>query len=140
MVIDHLGVVVKSIDDGINQWKTLFGYKQMTDMVENSLQKVKVVFMNKENSLPVKLIEPTDESSPIYAFAMRGGGVHHICFKADNLNQAISDLNQHPSLVKVLVKPQPGEAFDNENIAFALAKNNLNIELIDTHKRAKRII
>ncbi|WP_244826054.1 hypothetical protein [Carboxylicivirga linearis] len=32
--------------------------------------------------------------------------------------------------------PQPGEAFENENIAFLLAPGNLNIELIDTDKRA----
>jgi hypothetical protein len=30
------------------------------------------------------------------------------------------------------VPPQPGEAFGNKDIAFFLANNNLNVELIDT--------
>ena len=38
-----------------------------------------------------------------------------------------------------LVAPQPGEAFDNENIAFMLTRFGLNFELIDTDKKAKLI-
>jgi hypothetical protein len=35
----------------------------------------------------------------------------------------------------VLVPPQPGEAFNNHEIAFLLARYGLNIELIDTEER-----
>jgi hypothetical protein len=41
---------------------------------------------------------------------------------------------------RVLVSPEPGEAFDNENIAFVYVDLGLNIELIDTEKRAGRIL
>ena len=86
----------------------------------------------------VKLIEPTDKDSPIYNFAQRGGGLHHICFKCDNIDIAVKrfqDLGLH-----VLSEPRPGEAFDNEKIAFIYAKQGLNIELIDTKKKAKLIV
>ncbi len=139
MIIDHIGIVVKSLQEGIAQWENIFGYEQMTGEVTNTLQKVKVVFMKKEGSLQVKLLEPADESSPIYMFAKRGGGIHHICFKTDNISDTIDEFKKNKKEVRVLVQPQPGEAFDNENIAFVLAKNNLNIELIDTDKRAKII-
>ncbi|NJM15200.1 MAG: hypothetical protein HC896_07325 [Bacteroidales bacterium] len=137
MVIDHVGLVVQSLEDGIQQWEKTFGYKQSTEIVINTRQKVKVVFLDKEGSLQIKLIEPVDETSPIFLFAKRGGGLHHLCFKCENLNEQISSFDGKTT--RVLVQPQPGEAFDNENIAFALAKNNLNIELIDTNKRAKRL-
>jgi methylmalonyl-CoA/ethylmalonyl-CoA epimerase len=139
MVIDHLGIVVKSMEEGIAQWKELFGYTQITKETLNTLQQVKVVFMEKKGSLQIKLIEPASEKSPIYNFALKGGGFHHICFRTDKLDTTIDSLNEKKNLIRVIVKPQPGEAFDNENIAFALAKNNLNIELIDTNKRANRI-
>lgn len=139
MIIDHIGIVVKSIEEGIKQWTDVFGYSQMTDIVINTRQKVKVTFMKKENSIQIKLISPSEESSPISAFAKRGGGVHHLCFKTDNLETTIEELEKNKNELRVLVKPQPGEAFDNEKIAFALAKNNLNIELIDTEKRANII-
>jgi len=31
----------------------------------------------KENSAQIKLIEPTDKSSPIYELAQSGSGLHH---------------------------------------------------------------
>ena len=136
MVIDHLGVVVKSVEEGINHWEDVFGYRQMTDVVINSRQKVKVVFMSKEQSTTVKLIEPVDETSPAFRMAQRGGGLHHICFKCDNIDRELGHLT-HMGL-RVLSKPEPGEAFENENIAFIFAKQGLNIELIDTEKKAKR--
>ena len=81
MTIDHIGIVVRSLAEGINQWQDLFGYKQNSDIVSNSRQKVKVVFLSKPGSLPVKLLEPTDPTSPVFVFARRGGGLHHLCFK-----------------------------------------------------------
>ncbi len=38
-----------------------------------------------------------------------------------------------------LVPPQPGEAFENENIAFMLTRFGINLELIDTDKKAGQI-
>jgi methylmalonyl-CoA/ethylmalonyl-CoA epimerase len=135
MVIDHIGIVVPRIADGIKQWTTLFGYSQMTEEVTNTRQKVRVVFVAKEGSCTVKLIEPTDESSPVFRFAQKGGGLHHLCFKCDNIDASVErcrNLGLH-----VISEPQPGEAFEGERIAFIFAKQGLNIELIDTEKKAK---
>jgi len=35
----------------------------------------------------------------------------------------------------MLVGPQSGEAFKNHDIAFLMAKNNLNVELIDPEEK-----
>ena len=134
MVIDHIGIAVKSLDDAISHWKQVFGYRQLTAIVVNTRQKVRVVFLTKDNSLTVKLIEPTDSTSPVYAFSQRGGGLHHLCFKCAQLDDEIANLSSQG--LRVLVKPQPGEAFDNEEIAFIFDKQGLNIELIDTDKKA----
>ncbi len=136
MIIDHLGVVVRSIEKGIEHWEKVFGYKQMTEIVLNTRQKVKVVFLEKENSLTVKLIEPSDQTSTIYAFAQKsgGGGLHHLCFKCDELDEEIANLKDKG--LRLITSPQPGEAFDNEKIAFIYAQQGLNIELIDTDKKA----
>lgn len=133
MIIDHIGIVVKDIQQGIRQWIQCFNYKQMTSEVINSQQKVKVIFMEKENSVTIKLLEPVDESSPVFAFARRGGGLHHLCFKTNNMELEIPILQENG--LRLISPPTPGEAFDNENIAFLLAQNNLNIELIDTDKK-----
>jgi len=137
MVIDHIGIVVKSLESGIASWIKFFGYKQATKIVTNTRQKVKVVFMEKPGSLQVKLLEPTDSSSPVFALSRRGGGLHHICFKDKCLTEGVKSLVEKGA--RVLVAPEPGEAFDNENIAFVYVDLGLNIELIDTEKRAGRI-
>jgi methylmalonyl-CoA/ethylmalonyl-CoA epimerase len=136
MVIDHVGIAVRSLDQAIRQWETVFGYRRMTEPVVNTRQKVRVVFLEKGGSMPVKLIEPTDETSPIFDFANRGGGLHHLCFKCDNLPVELARVKA--LRLRILAGPQPGEAFENENIAFVYAGNGLNVELIDTDKRAAR--
>ena len=135
MKIDHIGIVVKSLEESINHWKKVFGYTQQTKIVINTRQKVKVVFLNKENSLPVKLLEPVGYDSPVYRFAKKGGGLHHLCFKCDHLETEINSMKAMG--LTILLPPEPGEAFDGENIAFVYAKHGLNIELIDTDKRIK---
>lgn len=137
MVIDHLGVAVKSMEAAIERWRMQFGYQPVTAPVVNTRQKVRVVFLEKPGSLPVKLIEPVDSTSPIFAFTQRGGGLHHLCFRVENLESALQELQTAGG--RVIAPPQPGEAFDNELIAFVLAQPGLNVELIDTGKRAGRL-
>ena len=134
MVIDHVGIAVKSLEAGIEHWKNVFGYQQMTEIIINTRQKVKVVFLSKKDSLAVKLIEPTDSSSPIYKLAQRGGGLHHLCFKCNKVEKELERLKTLG--LRVLAEPEPGEAFENEKISFVYAKQGLNIEIIDTEKRA----
>ena len=137
MVIDHIGIAVKSIDKAVDHWKKNLCYEPLTEMVVNTRQKVKVVFMTKADSLTIKIIEPTDESSPIYRFVRKGGGLHHLCFKCEKLDDQLKQLSDIG--IKTLVPPQPGEAFENEDIAFVYGGFGLNMELIDTDKRANKL-
>src|SRR5579875_2542079 len=134
MVIDHIGIVVPSLEEGIRQWEELFGYKKNSDVVLNTRQKVRVVFLFKKDSLTVKLIEPSEPASSVSAFARRGGGLHHLCFRCESLEAEIPLLKEKGAMF--MVPPQPGEAFGNKDIAFFFAGNNLNVELIDTSKKA----
>jgi methylmalonyl-CoA/ethylmalonyl-CoA epimerase len=133
MVIDHIGIVVRSLEEGIRQWEDLFGYSQKSEVVMNARQKVQIVFLAKDGSLTVKLIEATDPASPVYTFARRGGGLHHLCFRCNSLEVEIPLLKGKG--VMFIGPPVPGEAFNDKNITFFLTKNNLNIELIDTPEK-----
>jgi methylmalonyl-CoA/ethylmalonyl-CoA epimerase len=137
MVIDHIGIVVEHIKDGIDQWTRLFGYSQSTEAVVNTRQRVRVVFMAKKDSCMIKLVEPLDEKSPVHQFARKGGGLHHICFRCDNVNGTVERFKRMG--LRVLSEPEPGEAFDGHPIAFVYVQPGLNIELIDTAKKAKQI-
>ena len=138
MKIDHIGIVVSSIPKAMELWATVFQYAPMTETVINTHQKVKVVFLRKDNSTTVKLIEPTDETSPVYRFALKGGGLHHLCFRCDDVE---SETQRLRSLgLRVLSPPEAGEAFENHQIAFIYATGiGLNFELIDTDVKACRV-
>lgn len=137
MKIDHICFAVKNISEGISYWERVFGYRQMTEVIINSLQKVKVAFVCKEESVMVKLIEPLPDNESLVSFVNRGGGFHHLCFRVENMDEQISELKEKGLLM--LVPPQPGEAFNNHKIAFMLAKYGTNIELIDTDEKAGMI-
>jgi len=137
MKIDHICFAVKNINEGIAYWGDIFGYKQMTSIVVNLLQKVKVVFLCKDDSIMVKLIEPMVDNQSLINFVRSGGSYHHICFKCSDIRETIKELTGKGLLT--LVSPQPGEAFNNHEIAFLLGKYGLNIELIDTDEKAGMI-
>jgi methylmalonyl-CoA/ethylmalonyl-CoA epimerase len=133
VVIDHIGVVVSSMSDGIQQWQDLFGYRRASEVIENTRQKVKVVFLTKAGSTLIKLVEPSAADSPVSAFARRGGGLHHLCFRCNDIKVEIPLLQANGA--RFIVPPQPGEAFNGEDIAFFLTRNNLSVELIDTMQK-----
>jgi methylmalonyl-CoA/ethylmalonyl-CoA epimerase len=133
MVLDHIGVVVRSLPDAIRQWEELFGYTQSSSVVTNSRQKVRVVFLSKHGSVTVKLVEPSEPGSPVSLFARKGGGLHHLCFRCDDMQAQIDRLTRKHA--RLIVAPEPGEAFKNNNIAFLFTDGNLNIELIDTTEK-----
>lgn len=137
MNVDHICFAVKNLPDGIAYWERVFGYRQMTAIVENTRQKVKVAFLSKDDSITIKLIEPSEGNQSLLNFVNKGGGFHHLCFKCGNMSEEIDDLTQKGLLM--LVPPQPGEAFNNNNIAFLFARYGLNIELIDTDEKAALI-
>jgi methylmalonyl-CoA epimerase len=134
MKIDHICFAVKDLQEGISYWENVFGYRQMTEIVTNSLQKVKVVFLCEDDSILVKLIEPLEDNQSLVNFVNRGGGFHHICFKCLDIEDKIIELTAKGLIM--LVPPQPGEAFNNHNIAFLLAKYGTNVELIDKDEKA----
>jgi methylmalonyl-CoA/ethylmalonyl-CoA epimerase len=134
MQIDHICFAVKDLGPAIVYWDRTFGYKQMTKIVENSKQKVKVVFLIKDESIPIKLIEPLECNISLTSFVNKGGGFHHLCFKCSNIYKGIEELTEKG--LKLLVPPQPGEAFNNHEITFLIDRYGLNIELIDTEEKA----
>jgi methylmalonyl-CoA/ethylmalonyl-CoA epimerase len=134
MILDHIGMVVRCLEQGIDEWETLFGYHRNSSIVQNSRQKVRVVFLSKPPSLTVKLIEPLSAESRAFHAARRGGGLHHLCFRCGLLEPEIARLQRLGA--RLVVPPQPGEAFNDHLIAFMLTGNNINVELIDTAEKA----
>jgi methylmalonyl-CoA/ethylmalonyl-CoA epimerase len=133
MIIDHLAIAVRNLEDAATRLCTLFGYQRHTEKVTNTRQDVNVLFLNKEGSITLKIIEPASANSPLWDFVRKGGGLHHVCFKTSSVEDACAELTSRGA--RLIAPPQPGEAFDGEDIAFLYVGLGLNIEVIDTDRR-----
>ena len=133
MQIDHLGIAVRSVDAAAERLGALLGYERKTAKVHNTRQRVNVLFLKKPGSLDLKLIEPADDQSPLVEFVRKGGGLHHLCFKVPDVAQACTTLSGLGA--RILAAPAPGEAFDDQPIAFLYVGCGLNVEVIDTDLR-----
>jgi 4-hydroxyphenylpyruvate dioxygenase-like putative hemolysin len=134
MLIDHICLAVKSINSSSRRICEILNYHEKTDPVKNNAQDVNVQFLAKAGSLDIKLIEPASKESPLINFLRtRGEGLHHICFKSDDVNKSLEYILQKGA--RLTAEPVPGEAFDDALIAFAYIAGGLNIEIIDTDRR-----
>lgn len=132
--LDHVCLAVRKIAPARAMLEKTLGYTARTEVVTNTRQQVNVQFMRKPGSIDIKLIEPSSLSSPLVEFIKeRGGGLHHLAFKTQNVAEGVQDLESKGA--RVLAAPQPGEAFDEADIAFAFLGAGLNVELIDTDRR-----
>lgn len=137
MYIDHVALAVRSIDAARARVCALTGYVPTTEKVTNTRQEVNVQFLSKPGSLDIKLIEPSGPGAPLVEFVRRGGGLHHLAFMTTDVQSACDELQSKGA--RVLVPPQPGEAFDDHLIAFAFLGAGLNAEIIDTYDRRSRL-
>lgn len=86
--IDHIGIAVESIDSWIGFYRDLLGLEH-TSSEEVAEQKVRVAFLTIGDSR-IELLEPTSPDSPIAGFLeKRGGGLHHISLKVDDIEEAL---------------------------------------------------
>src|SRR5690606_28768661 len=88
---DHIGVAVKSLEEGFKIYKTM-GWSDL-DIEEVPTEKVKVGFIQFENNVNIELLEPTTDDSVIAKFlAKRGPGIHHICYRVKNIEKVMENL------------------------------------------------
>jgi methylmalonyl-CoA/ethylmalonyl-CoA epimerase len=136
--LDHVCLAVRKLAPARAMLEKMFGYRPRTEPVHNTRQKVNVQFLSKPGSLDIKLIEPDSPQSPLVEFIKtRGGGLHHLAFRTGSVEEGVADLTAKQA--RVLSAPAPGEAFDDETIAFLFAGMGLNAELIDTDRRRAEI-
>ncbi len=137
MELDHICHAVRKIDAASSVLTRFLGYQPKTEKVENTRQQVVVQFFSKPGALDIKLIEPSNRDSPLVAFLKKGEGLHHLGYKVDDVSESLETLKAQGA--RITAEPQPGEAFDEELIAFAYLGSGLSVELIDTDKRRNLI-
>jgi hypothetical protein len=128
--LDHVGIQVGELTPAIQAFAKYFGYHQATEPVINTRHQVEVVFLEKEGSMPIKLFRSIADPKKLPP------KLHHLALRTNQIEGAVEALRQAGA--RILNEPAPGEAFDDEPIAFLFAAG-LNVELVSTDKRRSRI-
>lgn len=94
MRIDHIGIVVRDIQEALKVYETALGLP-LADVVEVPDQKVEVAFLPVGES-NVELVQPTTGDTGIAKFLdKRGEGIHHICIQVGDIEAALAQLKAH---------------------------------------------
>ena len=95
MIIDHVAVVVRSIDEALPRYRELFGLESSDGVQRVAAQGVRICFLptGPAPAARLELIEPTDPDSGVARFLdSRGEGLHHVCFETTSLAQELARL------------------------------------------------
>lgn len=88
--IEHIGIAVSNLDEAIPFYEKVFGLECYA-IEEVADQKVKTAFFQ-VGQTKIELLESTDPEGPIGKFvAKTGGGMHHIAFAVEDVQQALDD-------------------------------------------------
>lgn len=89
--INHVAIAVPDVEGALNFWCDALGL--CVDHIEDvPSQKSQVVFIPVGES-EVELVKPTSEDSGVAKFvAERGGGMHHLCFEVDDIEEMLAEL------------------------------------------------
>ncbi|MBW1650799.1 MAG: methylmalonyl-CoA epimerase [Deltaproteobacteria bacterium] len=127
--IDHLGIAVKSIEDGKNFWTDILGL-QYEGSEEVAPQKVMTAFFPVGES-EVELLESTAPDGPVAKYIeKRGEGIQHVAFRVKDIEAALEELKAKG--IK-LIDEKPRMGAGGAKIAFLHPKatNGVLVELCE---------
>lgn len=97
MIIDHVAVVVASIEEALPRYRALFGLEAQDGVQTIPGQSVRICLLptGPEPAARLELIEPTDSDSGVARFlASRGEGLHHVCFGTTSIVNELERLDR----------------------------------------------
>ncbi|MGH7595551.1 MAG: methylmalonyl-CoA epimerase [bacterium] len=127
--IDHIGIAVRNLDEAIARYTSLCG-RGPDHLEEVASQKVKIAMFDVGESR-VELLMATAPDSPIAKFiAKRSEGMHHICFKVPNLEEALSRLS---TAGMEIIPGAGGKGASGSRVAFVHPKSlpGVMVELVE---------
>ncbi|NSW51905.1 MAG: methylmalonyl-CoA epimerase [Anaerolineae bacterium] len=89
--INHIAIAVGNLDESMHFWHNVLGL-QLNHIETVDEQKSKVAFFPVGDS-EVELVMPTESGTGLAKFIdTKGGGMHHLCFEVDDLEDALHEL------------------------------------------------
>ena len=103
----------------------------ISEVSDDEIQRARVIFLDlpPDGAMKLELVEPLGTDSPVTGFAQKGGGLHHICFEVDDLEEQIDTMKGLKAML--IRRPQPATAFGGRRIAWMLTRDKLLVEYLE---------
>ena len=89
--IEHVGVLVKDVDKSRALWEGCFGIK-LGEVETNPLRPVKLALYPVGESMVELIAGTTPDSKHAKMIAEGKGGINHICFEVEDIDEALAEL------------------------------------------------
>ena len=118
--LDHVAVAVKDLDKGIAIYNDLgLNFHEARETVKE--QGVITAFASIDENAHLELLAPIDDEGTIANFIKKNGeGIHHICFRVENVAQKSEDLIKKGYR---LIYPEPVRGANNCLVNFIHPKS-----------------
>ena len=131
LFLHHVGFVVREVRTGMDGFALSLGATWDGAIYEDPHQKVKVAFLTTRlGDAKIELVEPNVPDSPVQRFLNeKGGGMHHVCYEVEDLEQQMAAMKSRGALI--MRRPKPAVAFAGRRIAWMLTGEKLLVELLE---------
>ena len=131
MKLHHVGIVVDDIESGIQRYRALFGFNPVTEVVDDPIQKVSVVLLSgpEADSVPIELIAPLTDDSPVSNILKGNVRLYHLCFLVEDIEEALKNFRSHGAII--ISGPVPADLFEGKRIAFVYTPDKFVVELLE---------
>ena len=134
MRLHHVAYVTRNVDQKADQLTALLGFRKLGPAVVDTVQGVRIQFMETGDSGLLELLEPHGEKSPVQRHLDKGGGLYHLCFEVEDLDGTLRRLRDTRE-VAVVCEPVPAPAINFRRVAFVVTPSRDLIEFVEAIKK-----
>ena len=128
--IHHVGVAVRDIPKTAEFYVRSFGYRIESAIIHDPAQSALVQFLRFPGDRTyLELVQPEGPGSKLSQAIKSGGGLHHICYAADDIERACKELCAGGLFL--IAPPVPAVAFKGRRIAWLADSGRVITELVE---------
>jgi methylmalonyl-CoA/ethylmalonyl-CoA epimerase len=132
MRLHHVAYVCKNVEQKADEFHRLLGYEIESPPVIDENQDVRILFLVHRDGSRLELLEPYGPKSPVRKFLEKGGGLYHLCFEVDDLEDALRQITSN-NQAYIVKQPTAAPAIEARRVAFIVTAGNDLIEFVEKH-------
>jgi methylmalonyl-CoA/ethylmalonyl-CoA epimerase len=130
MRLHHIGIAVRELAPALGEFTSAMGYAVVSLPIHDLVQTAFVQFLRRpQEQSCVELVAADGPDSKLIGALKRGGGLNHLCYATDDIDQACRRLRDEGMLV--IHEPVAAVAFPGRRIAWLMGGQRVLTELVE---------